>query len=140
MMSVNRGSLRAQLLNEIMDEMHELEGKALDEFLSDAGFDPQALLADFEGSVRLFGANEGRRMFEAARTALKSDRAGSNALNLEATRKHSVFLAIKQRMATTGEMTIAARNQRMDSEEDLDRFLEACMGLGIIDENGNLKD
>ena len=139
-MSVDRGSLRAQLLNEITDEMHELEGKALDEVLSDAGFDPQALLADFEGSVRLFGASEGRRMFEAARTAIKSARAGSNALNLEATRKHSVFLAIKQRMATTGEMTIAARNQRMDSEEDLDRFLEACMGLGIIDENGNLKD
>jgi hypothetical protein len=36
-------------------------------------------------------------------------------------------------------MTIAARNQRIEAEEDLDSFLEACIKLGVIDENGNLK-
>lgn len=37
-------------------------------------------------------------------------------------------------------MTLAARNQKLDAEEDMDAFLEACIRLGIIDENGNLKE
>src|SRR6185437_3351508 len=132
--------LRAQLLDEIIEEMHALEGEALDEFLSHSGFDPKILLADFDESVRLFEASAGRRLFEAAKVAVSSARRKTNILNLEASRKRSVFSAVKERMATTGEMTIAARNQRIDSDEDLDRFLEACLGLGIIDENGDLKD
>jgi hypothetical protein len=120
--------------------MHGLEGEALDEFLSHSGFDPKELLADFDGSVRSFEASAGRRLFEAAKIAVSSAGRKTNVLNLEASRKRSVFSAVKERMATTGEMTIAARNQKIDSEEDLDRFLEACLGLGIIDENGDLKD
>lgn len=139
MMSTDRESLRSQLLEEITEEMQGLEGEALDEFLSHSGFDPEQLLVDFVGSVRSFEALEGRRLFEVAKIAVSAAAAESKVLNLEESRKRRIFLAIKERMATTGEMTIAARNQKIDSEEDLDRFLEACLGFGIIDEDGDLK-
>jgi len=38
----------------------------------------------------------------------------------------------------TNDMTIAARNQKIDDEGDLDSFLEACLRLGVIDSDGNL--
>jgi hypothetical protein len=37
-------------------------------------------------------------------------------------------------------MTIAARNRRIESDDDLDSFLEACLQLGLIDESGKLKE
>lgn len=37
-------------------------------------------------------------------------------------------------------MTIAARNRKIADENDLDVFLEACLRLGLIDSEGNLKD
>jgi hypothetical protein len=37
-------------------------------------------------------------------------------------------------------MTIAARNRTIEDENDLDVFLEACLRLGMIDSEGNLKD
>ncbi|WP_315755847.1 hypothetical protein [Bradyrhizobium sp. SZCCHNRI2007] len=140
MMSIDRGSLRTQLLNEVSDEMSGLDGGALDEYLSQMGFEPKELLVDFEASLRVLDATKGRRRFDMARAVLSSNSPSSNVLNLEASRKQSVFTAVKERMAATGEMTVAARNQRIASEEDLDSFLAACLRLGIIDENGDLKD
>ncbi|WP_316206117.1 hypothetical protein [Bradyrhizobium sp. SZCCHNR3058] len=139
-MSIDRGSLRTQLLNEVSDEMSGLDGGALDEYLSQMGFEPKELLVDFEASLRVLDATKGRRRFDMARAVLSSNSPSSNVLNLEASRKQSVFTAVKERMAATGEMTVAARNQRIASEEDLDSFLAACLRLGIIDENGDLKD
>jgi hypothetical protein len=37
-------------------------------------------------------------------------------------------------------MTLAARNRKIEAPEDLDSFLEACLRLGLIDEDGNLKE
>ncbi len=37
-------------------------------------------------------------------------------------------------------MTLAARNQKVEAEEYMDPVLEACIRLGIIDENGNRKE
>lgn len=139
-MNANRNSLRVQLLNEIIDELHKSKSDTLDDFLLEAGFDPEHLLRDFEDSIRLFEAKAGRRMFEAARATLRSESKVGEIFILETDKKHSVFAAIKKRMEMTGEMTIAARNQKIASEEDLDRFLEACFELGIIDEKGELKD
>ena len=51
-----------------------------------------------------------------------------------------MFAAVRGRMESTGEMTLAARNKKIESEEDLDSFLEACVKLGVINENGDLKD
>jgi hypothetical protein len=140
MMAPDRDPLRAQLLDEIIEEMHGMKGEALDEFLSRAGLDPSGLLADFDGSLRLMEASAGRKKFDVARALLSSKRLKSNVLNLEASRKRSVFAAVKGRMETTGEMTLAARNKKIESEEDLDSFLEACVKLGVINENGDLKD
>ena len=36
-------------------------------------------------------------------------------------------------------MTIAARNQKIEDEGDLDAFLKACLRLGLIDSEGNVK-
>jgi hypothetical protein len=140
MMVADRDPLRTQLLDEIIEEMHGMKGEALDEFLSRAGFDPSNLLADFDGSLRLMEAAAGRKKFDAARILLSSNRLKGNVLNLEASRKRSVFAAVKVRMESTGEMTLAARNKKIESEEDLDSFLEACVKLGVINENGDLKD
>ena len=140
MMGADRDPLRTQLLDEIIEEMHGMKGEALDEFLSRVGFDPSDLLADFDGSLRLMEAAAGRKKFEAARALLSSNRLKSNVLNLEASRKRSVFAAVRGRMESTGEMTLAARNKKIESEEDLDSFLEACVKLGVINENGDLKD
>jgi hypothetical protein len=85
-------------------------------------------------------AAAGRKKFDAARILLTSNRLKSNVLNLEASRKRNVFAAVKVRMESTGEMTLAARNKKIESEEDLDSFLEACVKLGVINENGDLKD
>lgn len=140
MISVDRGSLRAQLLNEIAEEMSCLEGDTLNEYLSEVGFDPKELLVDFEASLKFLEASKGRRRFDAARVMLSSSLPKGKLLNFDVSRKRTVFAAVKERMAATGEMTVAARNQKIASEEDLDSFLEACVRLGIIDENGDLKD
>jgi hypothetical protein len=54
-------------------------------------------------------------------------------------RKRQIFKAVQERSLQTKQMTIAARNQKIDAEEDLDSFLEACIRLGVIDQDGNLK-
>jgi hypothetical protein len=139
MTSVGRNSLRAQLLEEVIEEMSGLEGEALDEFLYQAGFDKQDLLAEFSGWLRSSGTASGRKRFDTARALLSSPGVRAKVLFLDPSRKQSVFVAVKERMARTGEMTIAARNQRIDSEQDLDSFLDACIELGVINEDGELK-
>lgn len=140
MTSIDRSSLRAQLLNEITEEISCLEGDALNEYLSEVGFDPKALLVDFEVSLKFLEASKGRRRFDAARAVLSSSLPTAKLLNFDVSRKRTVFAAVKEKMAATGDMTVAARNQKIASEEDLDSFLEACIRLGVIDENGDLKD
>jgi hypothetical protein len=140
MMGADRDPLRTQLLDEIVEEMHGMKGAVLDEFLSHAGFEPSDLLASFDESLRLMEAAAGRKRFDAARALLSSSRPKNNVLNLEVSRKRSVFAAVKDRMESTGEMTLAARNKKIESEDDLDSFLEACVRLGIINEYGDLKD
>lgn len=140
MTSAERVSLRALLIEEVLDELDSLEGTELNEFLIEAGFDPKALLADFERSLPSANISPGRLKFEAARASLMEMPSDSRLVQMDPARKRQVFAAIKRRVAATNDMTIAARNQKLDSETDLDRFLEACIGLGIIDENGDMKD
>ena len=47
--------------------------------------------------------------------------------------------AVRDHADRTNEMTIAARNRKIEDESDLDVFLEACLRLGVIDSDGNLK-
>jgi hypothetical protein len=55
------------------------------------------------------------------------------------TRKKQIMAAIRDHADRTKGMTIAARNRRIEDENDLDLFLEACLRLGVIDSDGNLK-
>jgi hypothetical protein len=55
-------------------------------------------------------------------------------------KKREVMAAIRDRADRTNEMTVAARNRRIEDENDLDVFLEACLRLGVIDSDGNLKE
>lgn len=140
MTGADREPLRTRLLDEILEEMHGLEGKALDGFLVETGFDREALLASFNRSFRSFEATAGRRQFEAARAKLSRGAPDRPSLNIEASKRRSVYAAVQERVAVTGTMLVAARNKKIESPEDLDSFLEACLMLGVIDENGNLKD
>lgn len=140
MMGTDRDPLRIRLLDEIVEEMSGMKGAELDEFLSHAGFEPNDLLASFSESLRSLEATAGRKKFEAARALLSSSRLENKVLSLDASRKRSVFAELKKRMETTGEMTLAARNKKIESEEDLDTFLQGCFELGVINENGDLKD
>jgi hypothetical protein len=140
MTGADRDPLRARLLDEILEEMHGMEGDALDEFFAETGFDRETLLASFNRSCRSFEAAAGRRKFEAARAKLSHGATSRRSLNIEASRRRSVFIAVQERVAVTGAMMVAARNKKIESPEDLESFLEACLMLGVIDENGNLKD
>lgn len=140
MRSAGPSSLRAQLLEEVIEEMKELRGETLAEFLSSIGLDDSQLLAEFEQSLELFKRSSGRRRFDMARILVSPGQPKSTIVNLDAARKRSVFADIQTRVTQTGEMTIAARNRKIETDEDLDSFLDACVHLGIIDEDGKLKE
>ena len=61
-------------------------------------------------------------------------------LSFDPVRKREIFATVKKHADATGDMTIAARNRRIESEDDLDCLLEAWLRLGVIDESGNLKE
>lgn len=134
-------SLRAELVNEILDDIKGLHGSELDEYLAEIGFDPVDLLRSFESSLVSYETKEKRKRFDVARehVAISRDRPPATVLAFELSRKREVFAAVAAHIEATGEMTLAARNQKIEAEGDLDSFLDACFRLGIIDENGNLK-
>jgi hypothetical protein len=69
----------------------------------------------------------------------KSSADFSTILSFNVAKKQAIVAAIREHAAKTKEMTIAARNQKIGDEGDLDSFLEACVRLGLIDDEGNLK-
>ena len=127
--------------NEILDDIKDLEGSELDKYLAEIGFDPADLLGSFESSLASYETKAKRARLNAARehVAISRGRPPATLLAFELPRKREVFAAVSAHIKATGEMTIAARNQKIEAEEDLDSFLDACFRLGMIDENGNLK-
>jgi hypothetical protein len=134
--------LKEQLLDEIWDELSALEGHELDQLLIEVGLSPEVLQQEFAESIEAAVKGLGRARFEEARQSVRTVGAlrPSKIVSLDLARKRQVMAAIKERAANTNEMTIAARNQKIEAEEDLDSFLEACVRLGLIDEDGNLKN
>jgi hypothetical protein len=128
-------------VNEILDDIKDLQGSELDEYLAEIGFDPADLLGSFESSLASYETKAKRVRFDAARAhvAISKGRPPATLLAFELPRKREVFAAVSAHIEATGEMTIAARNQKIEAEEDLDSFLDACFRLGMIDENGNIK-
>ena len=135
-------SLREELLNEILEDLRSLEGAALDKYLLELGFEPDDLLASFDSTFQDPEIAAKRRKFEAAKRkpSVLAGRPSATVLSFDPSRKREIFAAVKKHVAATGEMTVAARNQRIESEDDLDSFLDACFRLGVIDENGDLKE
>jgi hypothetical protein len=132
--------LRLRLLDEIWDEIGSLEGAELDEYLASLGLPPDELLQTYSKAMGVASAAAGRARFEGVRRRLRerTNVEFGKLLSLDLARKKEILAAIKERAVRTNDMTIAARNQRIEDEGDLNSFLEACVQLGVIDEEGNL--
>lgn len=135
-------SFRETLIDEIIDEIDSLDTNELDAFLKDLGEDPAAVLE--AGKAVRDGAIAGARLarLRNAQQELKASKTVNTAVLLafEPDRKREIFERIRQQTEVSGEMTIAARNKRIESDKDLDSFLEACLRLGLIDEDGEIVD
>lgn len=135
-------NLRRQLIDEIWEEIASLKGKELDQYLAIIGLSPEDLLRDYSNVMNAAIAAPKRARFEEARRLVRLRTAADPAkiLSFDLARKKQIMAAIKGRADKTNEMTIAARNRTIEDENDLDVFLEACLRLGLIDSEGNLKD
>jgi hypothetical protein len=132
---------KQQLLDEIWEEIGSLKGKELDEYLAGIGLAPEDLLQGYAKALKAACAVHKRTRFEEAqrRVRQKGGTDFGKILSFEVAKKKEIMAAISDYAAKTNEMTIAARNRKIEDEEDLDSFLEACLRLGLIDSEGNLK-
>ncbi len=135
-------SLTDALLAEIADELGVLEGDALDAFLVEIGEDPDRLLAHSAAAKIAALAAQGQDRLRDARAQVKARRAQNTTtiVSFDIAKKRALLEAIRIRGEQTGDMTLAARNRTIESEEDLDSVLEAFLRLGIIDERGEIKN
>jgi hypothetical protein len=133
--------LKRQLLDDIWEEIGSLEGDELNEYLVSIGLAPDGLLQDYAEALNAALSARKRARFEEARRQLrqKSSADVGNIFSFDLAKKKAIMAAIKAHATRTGDMTIAARNQKIEDEGDIDSFLEACMRLGVIDSDGNLK-
>jgi hypothetical protein len=133
--------LKRQLLDEIWEEIGSLEGKELDEYLASIDLAPDGLLQNYAEALNAACAARKRARFEEARQELrqKSSPDFGKIFSFDLAKKRAIMAAIRDHAARTNDMTIAARNQKIEDEGDLDSFLEACVRLGLIDGEGNLK-
>jgi len=135
-------SFREELLEEIQQEILSLEGPALDEYLLALGMDPNDLLESFDAVFQDPEIAAKRRKFATAQQRPRESQTplSASVLSFDPAKKREIHSAVTKRVDVTGDMTIAARNRRIESDDDLDSFLEACLRLGLIDEAGNLKE
>jgi hypothetical protein len=133
--------LKRQLLDEIWEQIGSLKGKELDEYLAGIGLVPEALLQDYAKALDAACAAPKRARFEEARRQVRQKTGADfdKIRSFDVARKKEIMAAIRDHAARTNEMTIAARNQKIEDGGDLDSFLEACVRLGLIDSEGNLK-
>jgi hypothetical protein len=132
---------KRQLLDEVWEEIATLKGKELDEYLASIGLAADDLLESYEKALAAACVASKRARFEEARRQIRQKKGSDlgKILSFDVTKKKQIMAAIRDYAGRTNEMTIAARNQRIEDEGDLDSFLEACVRLGMIDGEGNLK-
>jgi hypothetical protein len=135
-------SLREELLDDILENLRSLKGTELDAYLIELGLDPDDMLASFDAVFQDPEIAAKRRMFEAAKKRSQAlvDAPSALIVSFDSARKREIFASVKRHADATGDITIAARNRRIESEDDLDSLLEAWLRLGVIDESGNLKE
>ena len=142
-MSEDRNLLfKRQLLDDIWDEIASLKGKELDEYLVSLGLSPNDLLQKYAGALDAACAAPKRALFEEARRQVRRNKGAEvgKMISFDLAKKKEIMAAIKKHAVRTNNMTIAARNQRIEDEDDLDSFLEACLRLGVIDAEGNVQE
>ena len=142
-MSEDRSLLfKRQLLDDIWDEISSLKGKELDEYLVSLGLSPNDLLQKYAGALDAACAAPKRALFEEARRQVRRNKGAEvgKIISFDLAKKKEIMAAIKKHAVRTNNMTIAARNQRIKDEDDLDSFLEACLRLGVIDAEGNVQE
>ena len=142
-MSEDRSLLfKQQLLDDIWEEITSLKGKDLDEYLVSLGLSPDDLLQKYAKALHAACAAPKRARFEEARRRVNESRGGdvSKIVSFDLAKKKEIMDSIKKHAATTNNMTIVARNQKIEDEGDLDSFLEACLRLGVIDADGNVQE
>ena len=125
--------LKQQMLDGIWEEIGSLKGKELDEYLASLGLAPDSLLQDYAKAMEAACAAPKRAQFEEARLHVRQKKGADfgKILSFDVARKKQIMAAIRDYAAKTNDMTIAARNQKIENEEDLDSFLEACV-LSLI--------
>jgi len=133
---------RKQLGEDIWEELSSLSGKDLDDYLTSIGLVPNALIGAYSGGIRSAVAAPKRARFEEARRQIRQRQVPTSAtiLTFDIGRKKEIAACIRALADTTSHMTVAARNRKIENENDLDVFLDACLQLGVIDEEGNVKD
>jgi predicted secreted protein len=133
---------KQQLFKEIWDEISSMKGNELDDYLVSIGLDPGDLLQNFSKSLNSAIAAPQRDRFEEARRLVRQKKSADfgKIVSLDLARKKQIMAAVRDHADKTYAMTIAARNRKLENEDDLDAFLEACLRLGVIDSDGNLKD
>jgi len=129
--------LRKQLADEVWEELSSLRGQELDDFLAAIGLKSEELLDAFSKAKAAAVAAPMRARFEEARRLVAQRRPADAAriLTFDPDRKKRIMDALKDHP----EMTRAARNGRIADDSDVDVFLEACLRLGVIDADGNVK-
>ena len=134
--------LNTQLFDDIWEEISSLKGKELDDYLASIGLNPEDLLQHYSKAMNSAITAPMRYRFEEARRLVRQKKAidSGKIVSLDLTRKKQIVATIRGHAERTGAMTIAARNRKIEDENDVDVFLEACLRLGIIDSDGNLKD
>lgn len=131
---------KQQINNEAWEEISALKGDELDQFLISLGLNPNDMLQTYAVALAAAIAGPKRARFEEAlqRVRQKKSINPGKILSFDLSKKREILAEIRAHAASTNDMTIAARNQKIDDEGDLDSFLEACLRLGMIDEEGNL--
>src|SRR5262245_14263144 len=107
--------LKLQLLDEIWEEISSLEGKELDDYLTSIGLAPDRLVRDY---AKALDAATKRSRLEEARRQVHQTKASDfgKLLSFDLTRKSQILSEINDYADRTNDMTIAARNRKIEDE------------------------
>jgi hypothetical protein len=110
--------LRRQLIDEIWDEIGSLKGKELDDYLVSIGLSPEDLLQDYSKAMDAAIAAPKRARFEEARHLVRQKKAADSGkiLSFDVARKKQIMTAVRDHADRTNEMTIAARNRKIENK------------------------
>jgi len=140
-MTNNRSiSLKEMLLEEAWSDLEEPGQEAIDKFLTDVGIAPDSVTDIFNENIDAATRAQRRQRYENAKQVVRATEKTQpfKIVSFDLSTKQKILARIQDCVTGTGAMTIAARNRTNMTENDMDSFLEACIRLGVIDDDGNL--